>query len=107
MHFPISTWPEAAAVALAAAIASTVILRVLLATGLAWRLATDIPNDRSLHTLPTPRVGGWGIVPVCVVALLALTPHMWLIAATAAGLAAISQIDDRRGLPARVRFSAH
>ncbi|MCA7955127.1 glycosyltransferase family 4 protein [Burkholderia seminalis] len=101
------TWLTTAAVALAAAFASTTILRVLLATGLAWRLATDIPNDRSLHTLPTPRVGGWGIVPVCVVALLALAPRLWLIAIAAAGLAAMSQIDDRRGLPARVRFSAH
>ncbi|OXI23973.1 glycosyl transferase [Burkholderia sp. AU15512] len=107
MHYPISTWPQAAAVALAAAIASTTILRVLLATGLAWRLATDMPNDRSLHTRPTPRVGGWGIVPVCVIALLALAPHLWLIVFAAAGLAAMSQIDDRRGLPARVRFSAH
>ncbi|MCA8199756.1 glycosyltransferase family 4 protein [Burkholderia sp. AU33545] len=107
MHFPISTWPGVIAVALVAAVASTAILRVLLATGLAWRLATDIPNNRSLHTLPTPRVGGWGIVPVCVVALMALAPALWLIAAAAAGLAAMSQIDDRRGLPARVRFSAH
>ncbi|VWB48088.1 MraY family glycosyltransferase [Burkholderia latens] len=107
MHFPITTWSSAVVVALAAAIASTAILRILLATGLAWRLATDIPNDRSLHTLPTPRVGGWGVVPVCVVALLALAPALWVIAAAAAGLAAMSQIDDRRGLPARVRFSAH
>ncbi|MBU9374714.1 glycosyltransferase family 4 protein [Burkholderia multivorans] len=107
MRFPIYTWPAVAAVALAAAIASTAVLRMLLATGLAWRLATDIPNDRSLHTLPTPRVGGWGVVPTCVVALLALAPHLWLIAAAAAGLAAVSQIDDRRGLPARVRFSMH
>ncbi|PRG96907.1 MraY family glycosyltransferase [Burkholderia multivorans] len=102
-----STWLAVAAVAVAAAFASTIILRLLLATGLAWRLATDIPNDRSLHTLPTPRVGGWGIVPVSVIALVALAPHLWLIAAAAAGLAAVSQIDDRRGLPARVRFSAH
>ncbi|WP_236654921.1 MraY family glycosyltransferase [Burkholderia pyrrocinia] len=107
MLFPISTWPAAVVVALVAAIASTAILRVLLATGLAWRLATDIPNDRSLHTLPTPRVGGWGIVPVSIVVLLALAPRLWLIAIAAAGLAAMSQIDDRRGLPARVRFSAH
>ncbi|WP_412022344.1 MraY family glycosyltransferase [Burkholderia cepacia] len=107
MHFPISTWPAAVVVALVAAIASTAILRMLLATGLAWRLATDIPNDRSLHALPTPRVGGWGIVPVCIVALLALAPRLWLVAIAAAGLAAMSQIDDRRGLPARVRFSAH
>ncbi|CAM2187842.1 Glycosyltransferase family 4 protein [Burkholderia latens] len=107
MYFTVSTWAQAAAVALAAVIVSTAILRVLLATGLAWRLATDIPNHRSLHTLPTPRVGGWGIVPVCVVALLVLTPHLRLIAIAAAGLAAISQIDDRRGLPAGVRFPAH
>ncbi|KUY98720.1 glycosyl transferase [Burkholderia territorii] len=107
MLLPISTWPAAAAVAVVAAIASTAILRLLLVTGLAWHLATDIPNDRSLHTLPTPRVGGWGIVPVCVIALLVLAPQLWLIAAAAAGLAAMSQVDDRRGLPARVRFSAH
>ncbi|KVR34168.1 glycosyl transferase [Burkholderia ubonensis] len=107
MHLTITTWLTAAAVALAAAIASTTILRTLLATGLAWRLATDIPNDRSLHTLPTPRVGGWGIVPVCVLAMLWLAPRMWLIAVAAVGLAALSQLDDRRGLPARVRFAAH
>ncbi|MDR0241785.1 MAG: glycosyltransferase family 4 protein [Burkholderia sp.] len=107
MHLTIPTWLTAVAEALAAAAASTIILRILLASGLAWRLATDIPNDRSLHTLPTPRVGGWGIVPVGVVALLWLAPQMWLIAAAAAGLAALSQIDDRRGLPARVRFAAH
>ncbi|MGS0895073.1 MraY family glycosyltransferase [Burkholderia stagnalis] len=101
------TWLTVVSVALAAAFASTTILRTLLATGLAWRLATDIPNDRSLHTRPTPRVGGWGIVPIGVLALLTLAPRLWLIAAAAAGLAAMSQIDDRRGLPARVRFSAH
>lgn len=107
MHFPITTWLAAVAVALAAAAASTMILRALLATGLAWRLATDIPNDRSLHTRPTPRVGGWGIVPVCVVALLWLAPQLWLVALATACLAVLSQIDDRRGLPARVRFAAH
>ncbi|WP_416268792.1 glycosyltransferase family 4 protein [Burkholderia cepacia] len=107
MHLTNPTWFATAAIALAAAAMSTTILRVLLATGLAWRLATDIPNDRSLHSLPTPRVGGWGIVPVCVVAILWLAPHMSLIAVAAAGLAALSQIDDRRGLPARVRFTAH
>jgi len=87
--------------------ACAVVLHVLLKTGLAWRLATDIPNDRSLHTRPTPRVGGWGIVPVAVIAMLIVAPSMWSAAAGAALLAAISQIDDRRGLPVRVRFAAH
>ncbi|MEX3765024.1 glycosyltransferase family 4 protein [Paraburkholderia phenoliruptrix] len=83
------------------------ILWLLLKTGLAWRLATDIPNDRSLHTRPTPRVGGWGVVPVAVVLVWLAAPALWLPALAAALLAALSQIDDRRGLPARVRFGGH
>ncbi len=80
---------------------------MLLRTGLAWRLATDIPNDRSLHDRPTPRVGGWGIVPVSIVAIVLVAPGLWFVAVATAFLAALSQIDDRRGLPARVRFAAH
>ncbi|WP_186237229.1 MraY family glycosyltransferase [Burkholderia gladioli] len=107
MHLAISTWAMAMAVGLATCIASGAILRALLATGIAWRLATDIPNARSLHERPTPRVGGWGIVPVGVAALLWLASPMWLIALMAAGLALMSQVDDRRGLPARLRFGGH
>ncbi|WP_175944744.1 glycosyltransferase family 4 protein [Caballeronia sp. BCC1704] len=102
-----SPWTAAVWVAAASLGVCALILFALLRTGLAWRLATDIPNDRSLHTRPTPRVGGWGIVPVAVIAMLLLTPSMWLAAVLAAALAAVSQIDDRRGLPARVRFGAH
>lgn len=102
-----SPWIAALCVAAASVAACSLILFLLLRTGLAWRLATDIPNDRSLHTRPTPRVGGWGIVPVGVIAILMLTRSIWLAALLAAALAAVSQIDDRRGLPARVRFGAH
>ena len=102
-----SVWIAAVVVAAVAAVVCALILGVLLKTGLAWRLATDIPNDRSLHVRPTPRVGGWGIVPVSVVATLIMAPSLWSAALAAAFLAAVSQIDDRRGLPARVRFAAH
>lgn len=106
--FPFLSSPTGAlAIAICAALFCAAILAALLKTGLAWRLATDIPNDRSLHTRPTPRIGGWGIVPAVVVAILLLAPSLWLIAAGVAFLAAVSQIDDRRGLPARVRFAAH
>lgn len=94
-------------IAAGAALVCAAILWGLLATGVAWRLATDIPNDRSLHTRPTPRVGGWGIVPVVLVAMAVLAPSLWLIAAATLLLAAVSQVDDRQGLPARVRFAAH
>ncbi|CAB3776412.1 putative undecaprenyl-phosphate N-acetylglucosaminyl 1-phosphate transferase [Paraburkholderia caffeinitolerans] len=94
-------------VAVAGLVASVAILRFLLATGLAWRLATDIPNDRSLHSKPVPRVGGWAIVPVVCVSIWIVAPGLWLAAVLALALAVLSQIDDRRGLPARVRFAAH
>ncbi|TCG09496.1 glycosyl transferase [Paraburkholderia steynii] len=94
-------------IAAAACVGCAIILAVLLKTGLAWRLATDIPNERSLHERPTPRVGGWGVVPAVLAAMALATPHLWLIAVGALFLSAVSQIDDRRGLPARVRFAAH
>jgi UDP-N-acetylmuramyl pentapeptide phosphotransferase/UDP-N-acetylglucosamine-1-phosphate transferase len=105
--FHSSPWAGIGLAALLSACVCAAILLGLLRTGLAWRLATDIPNDRSLHVRPTPRVGGWGIVPVSVVAILVMAPSLWCAAAGAAFLAAVSQIDDRRGLPARVRFAAH
>ncbi|MGF7136713.1 UDP-N-acetylmuramyl pentapeptide phosphotransferase/UDP-N-acetylglucosamine-1-phosphate transferase [Paraburkholderia sp. EB58] len=105
--FTNSPWAAIAFAAVGAACVCAVILLVLLKTGLAWRLATDVPNDRSLHVRPTPRVGGWGIVPVSVAAIWLLGPNLWCVAAAVAFLAAVSQIDDRRGLPARVRFAAH
>ncbi|MBR8122263.1 glycosyl transferase [Burkholderia multivorans] len=83
------------------------ILWILLRTGLAWSLATDVPNERSLHTRPTPRIGGWGIVPVVCVLVWFLSPALRPVVAAAAALALLSQIDDRRGLPARVRFAGH
>ncbi|MEM5386433.1 glycosyltransferase family 4 protein [Paraburkholderia phymatum] len=96
-----------AAVAILGVCACAAILYTLLKTGLAWRLATDIPNDRSLHVRPTPRVGGWGIVPVALAGMLLVAPSLWCAVLATAFLAAVSQVDDRRGLPARVRFAAH
>lgn len=70
----------------------------------------DHPNDRSSHSIPTPRGGGWGV-------MLTLLPAWTLIAvatggiaqalpilAGAAALMAISWIDDRRGLGPAPRF---
>lgn len=107
MHLPFSSPLSAVWIALASGVLCAAILAFLLKSGLAWRLATDIPNERSLHLRPTPRVGGWGLVPVAILAILLLASSLWLIALGVAFLAAVSQIDDRRGLPARVRFAAH
>ena len=73
----------------------------------------DHPNERSLHTQPTPRTGGvailTGIFSVVFVWLFAVggdNTSAWLMAG--AGLiAALSFLDDRRGLSARTRFFGH
>ena len=83
------------------------ILFVLLRTGWAWDIAVDIPNHRSLHVRPVPRVGGWGVLPAVLLVILVDAPAFRLIALGALVLGVVSQIDDRRGLPARIRFAAH
>jgi len=83
---------------------SVLVLFVLLRSGLAMRLATDVPNHRSLHVKPIPRVGGWGIIPVSLLLMLLAAPKLSWLAAGAGVLAVMSHFDDRGGLSARVRF---
>lgn len=83
------------------------ILYTLLRSGLALRLAPDIPNHRSLHSKPIPRVGGWGVVPVSVMLIVLFAPTLRIVAASALILAAVSHLDDRYDLPAHVRFIVH
>jgi UDP-N-acetylmuramyl pentapeptide phosphotransferase/UDP-N-acetylglucosamine-1-phosphate transferase len=73
---------------------------------IAHGLPLDAPNERSLHTAPTPRVGGLAIVLTVTFALgwLAWQP---VVLACAVALALVSFLDDRSGLPTLVRFGAH
>ena len=74
----------------------------------------DIPNARSSHSAPTPRGGGVAFVLVflgaCAGLLAAglLDRHL-AIALLGAGLlvALLGFLDDRSGLPARLRFGGH
>jgi UDP-N-acetylmuramyl pentapeptide phosphotransferase/UDP-N-acetylglucosamine-1-phosphate transferase len=93
--------------AVIAALLSFAILTVLLRTGWAWDIAVDIPNARSLHERPVPRVGGWGILPAALLLIALCAPPLRVVALGALALGIVSQIDDRRGLSARVRFAAH
>ncbi|HRK77062.1 MAG: UDP-phosphate N-acetylglucosaminyl 1-phosphate transferase [Hydrogenophilales bacterium 17-64-11] len=84
---------------------------------LAWlrrrtRLPMDYPNERSLHETPTPRIGGLGIMAGVGVAAVWLAGAGLLQAALPAvlaafALAALSLLDDARGLPVALRFLAH
>ncbi len=75
----------------------------LVTRALRRRAILDYPNERSSHAVPTPRGGGWGILLVLVPgwALLGVAPA---VLAGLAGLAAVSWLDDRRGLPPAPRL---
>lgn len=88
-----------------AAFALTVLATRRVLVYLRQRQIMDLPNERSSHTLPTPRGGGLATTPVMVLALLAL-PDFRLLAVGAVLLLAISWIDDRKGLPPLPRFAA-
>ena len=77
----------------------------LLHSGWARRLALDVPNERSLHSVPTPRIGGLVALPFALSATLVLAPTMRGVAAIALLLVAVSWFDDRRGLPVKVRLA--
>ena len=68
----------------------------------------DVPNERSLHATPVPRVGGIGmmIAALPVAAWFADVPIATLVACAAA-LAVLSTADDIRSLPIAVRLPAH
>ncbi|MBX3606825.1 MAG: glycosyltransferase family 4 protein [Piscinibacter sp.] len=82
-----------------------------------YALAThiiDVPNQRSSHTVPTPRAGGVGIVVAFTAALLWQSATQGLPAPLTAALAGsgllvaiVGYMDDRQHLPARTRFAAH
>ncbi len=91
----------------------------LLLTGLARRIAVaqallDVPNERSSHTSPTPRGGGLAIVAVVLsgVAILGLIGTLGrdescAILGGGTLVAVVGWLDDRHGLSARTRLTAH
>lgn len=94
-----------------ALLASLLLSRAVLRYAVAQSLL-DLPNERSLHTTPTPRGGGLGMVLIALGGLTLLASAGEIDVATGAALvggggliALVGWIDDRRGLPARVRLA--
>jgi UDP-N-acetylmuramyl pentapeptide phosphotransferase/UDP-N-acetylglucosamine-1-phosphate transferase len=85
---------------------STALVWISLRQGWAWRLAVDVPNARSLHSLPVPRVGGLLVMPWVLLGAAILTSKM-MLAGLAGGLVMISFADDKFGLPVVIRFLVH
>ena len=93
-------WPALLSFALTFAL-----LRLLL-----WRfprLALDEPNARSLHERAVPRTGGIALLAGAACALLLGAGELWLPFSLALGLAALSFLDDLRGMPTLLRLAAH
>ncbi|MBK8286291.1 MAG: hypothetical protein IPK97_16225 [Ahniella sp.] len=74
----------------------------------------DLPGQRRMHQVPTPRGGGIGMVAALVLILGLSVPGMLLPATLTSVLAALMTFlatvgfwDDRRGLPVLPRLAAH
>lgn len=102
---------------LPAAVAAATALFCWLSTGilipiLRQRAVLDRPNERSSHITPTLRGGGIAVVGSALLAWVALhkigpgAPGIIRVALGAGLLAAISWVDDRRGLSPGVRLIA-
>jgi Fuc2NAc and GlcNAc transferase len=89
------------------------VLSFLISFAAVWLIKTrfskqflDIPNDRSSHTIPTPRGGGLGFVMAfamtlpLVLAGKALVP-IYLVLTP---LVLIGLIDDKQGVPSSIRY---
>lgn len=73
----------------------------------------DHPNERSLHTNPTPRTGGVAILAGVLVGtavygfVRGLHVHAAWLVLVATAIAVLSFVDDRRGLSVGVRLLGH
>jgi len=83
------------------------LLKLLLASGWAARIAMDLPNERSLHAAPVPRIGGIVLIAVALAAAAVVAPVLRPVVLIAAVLALVSAWDDRHGLPVAARFAVH
>jgi len=94
-----------AAIAPAAIAWATIFL--LSGTRLASRLA-DRPNERSLHDVPTPRIGGLGLMAGAMpLAFAFATTELAVVLGVALFLCALSLADDAQSLPVPVRLAGH
>ncbi|MBU1425716.1 MAG: glycosyltransferase family 4 protein [Gammaproteobacteria bacterium] len=89
------------------ALCSVLLIAIILASGL-YKNFQDVPNERSLHSLPIPRIGGVGLTAGVLGGwMFEFTSLMWWVVLPLVGLFILSLFDDIRGLPVRLRMLAH
>ena len=87
---------------------TALLVTTILLSGRAGSKMQDIPNERSLHAVPIPRIGGVGLMAgvFAAWALLPISPAWWVVAPLLA-LFVISLLDDMRGLSVQQRLLVH
>lgn len=86
----------------------SLILTTLLLISKTGKGIQDIPNERSLHDVPVPRIGGVGLMAGVLSGwALMLKSLAWWVVLPVVILFAISLLDDMRGLTARIRLLVH
>ncbi len=82
------------------------LISTMLSSGLSKKIQ-DIPNDRSLHAVPTPRIGGLGLMAGILSAWALLFPNLtWWLMTPLIGLSLVSLVDDMYNLPVWKRLLA-
>ena len=86
----------------------TLLMTAILLFSKVGREIQDIPNERSLHDTPIPRIGGAGLMAGVLSAwALMLMSLAWWVVLPLLALFAISLLDDMRGVPVRQRLLIH
>lgn len=86
----------------------TLVLLAVLTTEQIGRFFQDIPNERSLHSTPVPRIGGIALISGVLSGWTLLIQSLaWWVMLPAAGLFALSLLDDMRSQPAGIRLVGH
>lgn len=91
----------------AAALVTLLITTILLYSKVGKALQ-DVPNERSLHDAPIPRIGGIGMMAGVLTAwALMLMSLAWWVVLPLLALIAVSLLDDMCGLPVLQRLLVH
>lgn len=98
--------------AIVSAFLITIVATAWLLRSRIYRSMLDVPNDRSLHSAPTPRAGGLAILIGIVAGVVIYFPDVDDFQAVMMGLAlgallAVSILDDIRGTPVLLRLAIH
>src|SRR3989338_10566195 len=90
------------------AVLVTLLLIAVILSSKFGRKIQEIPNDRSLHSSPIPRIGGVGLMAGILSGWVWVQGALvWWVVLPMLILFGVSLLDDMRGLPVRRRLLAH